>query len=343
MKDLKYLMAYSVPLSVFFSIYFRGVFSYTSLIYVFLFIPIIELFLPTNLSVFSEQETKSRLRDRFFDWLLYLNVPIVYIILFYGLHSFSNYDIKSYEYLGFVMSLGILLATNAVNVAHELGHRKNPFDIFASRVLLLPCLYMHFTMEHNYGHHKNVATELDPATAKEGQTLYHFWVTSVFGQYKNAWQIQIKLLKNKKASFLSLENKLLLFSVYQIIYLATIYSFFGERALVLAFLVGIISFLFLETINYIEHYGLKRKKVGNKYERVQKKHSWNSDHIMGRIILYELTRHSDHHFRASKKYQILESFKDSPRLPFGYPMSMLLAFVPPLWFAFIHPVLIKIE
>ena len=343
MRDLKYLMAYSVPLSVFVSIYFRGVFSYTSLIYVFLFIPIIELFLPTNLSIFSEQETKSRLKDRFFDWLLYLNVPIVYVILFYGLYSFSDYDIKPYEYFGFAMSLGILLATNAVNVAHELGHRKNPFDIFASRVLLLPCLYMHFTMEHNYGHHKNVATELDPATAKEGQSLYHFWVTSVFGQYKNAWQIQIKLLKNKKASFLSLENKLLLFSVYQIIYLATIYSFLGERALVLAFLVGIISFLFLETINYIEHYGLKRKKFGNKYERVQKKHSWNSDHIMGRIILYELTRHSDHHFRASKKYQILESFKDSPRLPFGYPMSMLLAFVPPLWFAFIHPVLIKIE
>ena len=343
MKDLKYLMAFSVPLSVFISIYFRGFFSYTSMIYVFLFIPIIELFLPTNLSVFSEQETKSRLKDRFFDSLLYLNVPIVYIILFYGLHSFSNYDIKPYEYFGFAMSLGILLATNAVNVAHELGHRKNPFDIFASRLLLLPCLYMHFTMEHNYGHHKNVATELDPATAKEGQSLYHFWVTSVFGQYKNAWKIQIKLLKNKKASFLSLENKLLLFSVFQIIYLATIYSFLGERGLVLAFLVGIISFLFLETINYIEHYGLKRKKVGNKYERVQKIHSWNSDHIMGRIILYELTRHSDHHFRASKKYQVLESFEDSPKLPFGYPMSMLLAFVPPLWFAFIHPVLIKIE
>ena len=336
-------MAYSVPLSVFISIYFREIFSYTSISYVFLFIPIVELFLPTHTSTFSEQESKSRLKDRFFDLLLYLNLPIVYLILFYGIYSFVNYDIQPYEYFGLTLSLGILLATNAVNVAHELGHRKNTFDIFVTRLLLLPCLYMHFTMEHNYGHHKNVATKLDPATAKKGQSLYHFWITSVFGQYKNAWQIQMKFLKNKKTSFVSLENNLLLFLIYQGLYLTTIYALLGEGALILAFLVGVISFLFLETINYIEHYGLMRKKVGNKYERVQKTHSWNSDHIMGRIILYELTRHSDHHFRASKRYQILESFEDSPRLPFGYPMSMLLAFVPPIWFAFIHPVLRKME
>ena len=109
--------------------------------------------------------------------------------------------------------------------------------------------------------------------------------------------------------------------IYQGLYLTTIFALFGEGTLVLAFLVGVISFLFLETINYIEHYGLRRKKIGDKYERVQNIHSWNSDHIMGRIILYELTRHSDHHFRASKKYQVLESLEDSPRLPFGYPMS----------------------
>ena len=343
MNDAKYLMAFSVPLSVFISIYFREIFSYTSTLYVFLFIPIVELFLPTHLSAFSEQESKSRLKDKFFDWLLYLNVPIVYLILFYGLFSFANYDLQPYEYFGFALSLGILLATNAVNVAHELGHRKNKFDVFVTRLLLLPCLYMHFTMEHNYGHHKNVATELDPASAKKGQSLYHFWITSVFGQYKNAWQIQMKLLKNKKASFISSENNLLLFLIYQGLYLTTIYTLLGEGALMLAFLVGVISFLFLETINYIEHYGLRRKKVGNKYEKVQNTHSWNSDHIMGRIILYELTRHSDHHFHASKRYQVLESLEDSPRLPFGYPMSMLLAFVPPLWFAYMHPVLRKME
>jgi alkane 1-monooxygenase len=265
------------------------------------------------------------------------------MVLVYGLYSFAKSDIQPYEYLGFIISLGILLATNAVNVAHELGHRNNKFDIIITRLLLLPCLYMHFTIEHNYGHHKNVATKLDPATAKKGQSLYYFWITSVFGQYRNAWQIQMKFLKNKKTSFFSLENDLLLFLIYQGFYLATIYLFLGRGAMLIALLVGVISFLFLETINYIEHYGLKRKKIKGKYERVQNRHSWNSDHILGRIILYELTRHSDHHFRASKKYQVLESLEDSPRLPFGYPMSMLVAFFPPLWFAIMHPLLLKME
>ena len=98
-------------------------------------------------------------------------------------------------------------------------------------------------------------------------------------------------------------------------------------------IIAVISFLFLETINYIEHYGLKRNKLpSGRYERVEKFHSWNSNHIVGRIVLYELTRHSDHHYKSSKKYQILENIKESPQLPFGYPTSMLLAIFPPLWF-----------
>lgn len=231
---------------------------------------------------------------------MYLNVPIVYSILGYGLYSFSTSTLSTYEYVGLIFALGILLATNAVNVAHELGHRKSKLEVFLTRLLLLPCLYMHFTMEHNHGHHKYVATDLDPATAKKGQSLYHFWITSVFGQYKNAWRIQTKLLDKHGAHFVSIKNNMLLFVIYQVAYLGGIYAFLGAKLFSVALIVGVISFLFLETINYIEHYGLLRKKVNGKYEKVQNTHSWNSDHIMGRIVLYELTRHSDHHFRASK-------------------------------------------
>ena len=139
-------MAFSVPLTVFISIYFGGIFSYTSLLYVFFFIPIVELFTPTHKRIFTEKESASRLKEKLFDWLLYLNIPIVYLVLIYGLFSFAKSDILPYEYFGFTLSLGILLATNAVNVAHELGHRNNKFDIIITRLLLLPCLYMHFTI-----------------------------------------------------------------------------------------------------------------------------------------------------------------------------------------------------
>ncbi len=101
---------------------------------------------------------------------------------------------------------------------------------------------------------------------------------------------------------------------------------------------SVISFLFLETINYVEHYGLLRKKDSNgRYERVKPNHSWNSNHTIGRIVLYELTRHSDHHFKSSKKYQLLNYYEESPQLPYGYPASILLSLVPPLWFYMMDP------
>lgn len=329
-------MAYTVPLSVVVGFYFEGVFAYTSLFYVFVFIPLVEIVYPVKQHIFNESDVNNRLKNKLFDWLLYLNVPIVYTLLFYGFYTFSITEFTAFEYFGLIFSLGILLATNAVNVAHELGHRKSSFEVILTRLLLLPCLYMHFTQEHNRGHHKHVATNKDPATAKKGQMLYHFWVTSVYGQYVNAWKIQIHDLRKKSAHFLSFKNNLLLFHFYQFIYLLIIYIVFGFYAFLCGLIAGVISFLFLETINYIEHYGLVRKTINGKYEKVQNTHSWNSDHIMGRIVLYELTRHSDHHYRASKKYQVLESQSNSPRLPYGYPASMLMALFPPLWYTVMH-------
>ena len=139
-------MAYSVPLSVFASFYFKGAFSYTSLAYVFLFIPLAESIIPIKHKELPVADIKERALNRFFDWLLYLNVPVVYAILGFGLYNFSTASLSTYEYIGLVFALGILLATNAVNVAHELGHRKSKFEVLLTRLLLLPCLYMHFTM-----------------------------------------------------------------------------------------------------------------------------------------------------------------------------------------------------
>ena len=79
------------------------------------------------------------------------------------------------------------------------------------------------------------------------------------------------------------------------------------------------------------------KLESGKYERVSEKHSWNSDHELGRIFLYELTRHTDHHMNATRKYQTLRHMNDSPQLPYGYPASILMALVPPIWFKVMNP------
>ena len=148
----------------------------------------------------------------------------------------------------------------------------------------------------------------------------------------NEEKIQKSLLKNKKQGFFSLYNDFFFYQLFQLFYLAFIGSLFGIAGVLFAVAIAVVAVLLLETINYIEHYGLLRTRKGSRYERVTPMHSWNSNHTIGRLVLYELTRHSDHHHRATKKYQILESIEESPQLPFGYTTSMLIAFFPPLWF-----------
>ena len=333
MKDLKYLFAYTIPLSTYVSFYLGGYFSFLTLVYAFILIPILELILNETDRKYSENEKEDRLKNFLFDGMLYLNLPIVFILLSYGLNKLIVNSYETYEIIGLIFSLGILLATNAINVAHELGHRKNILDRNLSKLLFLPCLYMHFYLEHNLGHHKNVGTQEDPATARYNQNLFHFWIESVIKQYFNAWSIQLRLLSMEKRSFFSVKNDMFFYTIFQTGYLIFLFQIFGLMGMVYGIIAAVISFLFLETINYIEHYGLKRKKLpSGRYERVEKFHSWNSNHIVGRIVLYELTRHSDHHYKSNKKYQILENINESPQLPFGYPTSMLLAIFPPLWF-----------
>ncbi len=337
MRDLKYLSALSVPLSVIVGLYFKGFWLFLTPIYIFVFIPVLELILKEENSNYSESETVSRAINPVFDWLLYLNLPVVYGLLVWSLLEVSSYGFETYEFIGLVLSVGIVLGGNGINVAHELGHRQASKERFIGKALLLPSLYMHFYIEHNFGHHLHAATKEDPATARFKQSLYSFWLTSTIRQYFSAWKIQKRLLNNYGLSFFSFRNDMFWYVIFQILYLIVTFFVFGKTALLFAVLIAIVGFLLLETVNYIEHYGLlRKKKESGRYERVKEIHSWNSNHVIGRIMLYELTRHSDHHFRSSKKYQVLECHENSPQLPYGYPTSMVLSLFPPLWFSIMN-------
>ncbi|MDH7446321.1 alkane 1-monooxygenase [Aquimarina sp. 2201CG14-23] len=332
MKDLKYISAYSIPIIAFLSIWLEGIYTYMTPLYVFGIIPIIELFTPSSTENLDDDNRLSKSKKQLFNWLLYINLPIIYSILIYTLFVVSNRPLENFEIIGIIISTGIVLGANGINVGHELGHRFSK-ERFIAKALLLPSLYMHFYVEHNFGHHLKAATKEDPATARYNQPLYFFWFTSVIGQYISAWKIQTTLLKQQNRSFLSIQNDMLWYLIFTTIYLSFIFIFFGFLGCIVAFSSGVVGFLLLETINYIEHYGLLRKKNSSgRYERVREIHSWNSNHLLGRILLFELTRHSDHHYRASKKYQLLDHHNDSPQLPFGYPTSMVLSLFPPIWF-----------
>ena len=333
MKDLKYLIAYAAPLASFAGLYFGGWASFGVVYIAFGLIPLLELAMP-----FSTENPHTEIEDErsalgYFDWLLYLHVPILYAITFWGVYNFTFGSLSTIEIIGTAFNVGIMMGGFGINVAHELGHRTSKFEQFLSKALLLPALYLHFFIEHNRGHHKNVATPEDPATSRFGENVYQFWWRSVSGGYVGAWKIEAERLNREGKSTFSFNNEMLRFQVIQVIYVALIGYFFGSAAVIFAALAATIGFLQLETVNYIEHYGLVRNKMANgRYEPVLPKHSWNSNHELGRIFLYELTRHSDHHYKATRKFQILRHFEESPQLPFGYPLSMMSSLVPPLWF-----------
>lgn len=337
MKDLKYIAAFTLPLAAFVGLYFKGFYTFLTPIYAFVIIPVLEIILPIETKNISKDDIDSTLKRKVFDWLLYFNLPIVFGLLLIAFYVVSSQTLSTFELIGLVFSVGIVLGTNGINVAHELGHRQTSNARFIGKALLLPSFYMHFYIEHNFGHHLHAATPEDPATAKYNQNVYSFWITSTVRQYFNAWNIQKKLLKTNNTSFFSLKNDMLWYAVFQTAYLILVFLLFGKVALVFAVFSGIGGIIMLETVNYIEHYGLLRLKTkSGRYERVREMHSWNSNHVVGRIVLYELTRHSDHHYKSTKKYQILDCHDESPQMPYGYPTSMVLALFPPLWFAIMN-------
>ncbi len=343
MKDLKYVVAYIVPLIAILGLIKLGVYAHATAIFVFGIIPLIEPLSTNSQYNFDSSEKSSRLKNRLFDWLLYLNLPIVYGIITLFLYILNTHQLTTTELVGCILSVGIVLGSSGINVAHELGHRSNQQEQWIAQLLLLPSLYMHFFIEHNKGHHKNVATDLDPASAKKNEMVYFFWIRSTIGSYLNAWKLEAKRMKSLEKTIFSFENHMIQFTIVQFTYIVIIAllsnTWLNFGAIVAA---GIIGFLLLETINYIEHYGLRRELLpSGRYERVQPRHSWNANYEIGRILLYELTRHSDHHYLASKKYQVLDHQEDAPQLPFGYPTAMLLALIPPVWFFVMNRKLIK--
>jgi alkane 1-monooxygenase len=337
MKDLKYLVAYSIPVVAIIGLNLRGTWSFLTPLFAFVLVPIIETALPVNATNLSEEESKTKGSNLLFDILLYLNIPLVFGLIGWFLWSIPRADYQIYELIGLAFSVSIAMSSNGINVAHELGHRKTPWERTLGKLLLIPSLNMHFYIEHNFGHHLHAATAEDPASARYNQSVYAFWFTSNIGQYRKAWKIQKDLLRRGGQGFFSTKNDMLWYTLIQSGYLLSIFLLFGPLAMFIATGMAISALLMLETINYIEHYGLRRNKTkGGRYERVQEIHSWNSNHVLGRIMLYELTRHSDHHYKAHKKYQLLDYHSVSPQMPYGYPTSMVLSLLPPLWFGIMN-------
>ena len=360
----KYKHIFIVPFLTIVSLIFHGFWVWALPFVVYVVVPLIETFATQSEENLTKEQEKEALQDKFYDWLLYIMVPLQYFILFLALFLIANpmgfyteffldsepdalfsgkiwFNVgapwTTLELLAKLFTLGIYLGMMGINLGHELGHRVTTHERFMAKALLLSTLYMHFFIEHNRGHHKYVATDDDPASSRRGEILYFFWIRTIIFSYLSAWKLENERLRKAGLSVMSLQNEMIRFQLIQIAFVALIYLLFGTYVTAFYLIASLIGILHLETVNYVEHYGLRRKKTASgNYERVLPIHSWNSNHPTGRTFLFELTRHSDHHYMASRKYQILRHFDESPQMPFGYPAMMAISTIPPLWFYIMH-------
>jgi len=336
LKRLKYLLVFSLPLTAYISFTSKGILTFLPLILFFGLVPILELFFKADSSNFDKETAKFEKENKLYNWILYASIPAQVGMLIFFLYIMQE-PLTTVEYIGRVSSMGIMCGVLGINLGHELGHRLNKTEQFLGELMLLTSLNTHFLPYHNGGHHFNVATPHDAATARKNELLYTFWIRSHFSSYVEAWQLENKRMKELDKTSFSLQNKMIKYTFANVVLLAAIYYFFGWIVLLSFAAAAITGILLLQTVNYIEHYGLLRNKNEHgRYERVKHNHSWNSDHVIGRLVLFNLSRHSDHHYNGSKHYQVLKSLPESPQMPTGYPGMMLLSLIPPIWFKYMN-------
>lgn len=336
-RMLQYLFVYTVPLVGFMGFFKFGAWTWAVPIYAYAFVPIVELVTKASQKNMTKAEEDVAKNSRVYDWMVYSIVPLQWAMFITFMFVIQTPGLVWWEYTGMIVSMGIGCAAFGINVGHELGHRHKWYEQWMAKALLLTAQYMHFFIEHNRGHHKNVSTADDPATSRQGEIVYTFWFRSVIMGYISAWKIELGRLAKAEKPWYHWSNEMIFYAVVQIGFLALVAAVFNVTVMLAVLAASTIGFLLLETVNYIEHYGLVRHASEKGYQRVLPIHSWNSNHVLGRLLLFELSRHSDHHYMASRPYQVLRHFDDSPQMPTGYPGMIMLALVPPLWFAVMNP------
>jgi alkane 1-monooxygenase len=270
---------------------------------------------------------------RYYSWVLYAFVPLQLLVTGLGAWLAVTNDLPWYHLLGLALSVGLINGI-AINTAHELGHKKSKFDRWLARISLAPTFYGHFYVEHNRGHHKNVATPEDPASSRFGESFWAFLPRTVIGSYRSAWHLEAERLARLGKPVFSKDNENLQSWGMSVVLFAVLLGLFGWAALPFLVIQAVYGFSLLEVVNYLEHYGLLRQKgKDGRYERCQPEHSWNSNHMVTNLFLYHLQRHSDHHANPTRKYQALRHFEHSPQLPSGYAGMLTLAYFPPIWYA----------
>lgn len=287
-----------------------------------------------------QQAVKRMERERFYTHALYVFVALQWVATALGAWLAAQPDLVWHERIGLMLNVGIVNGLG-INVAHELGHKKARMDNWMARISLLPTCYGHTRVEHNRGHHYMVATPEDPVSARFGESFWAFLPRTLIGTLRSAWRLEARRLSRRGLPAWHPGNEVVQAHVASLLLLTGVWALLGAWALLFMLVQAALAIGLLELVNYVEHYGLLRRKgPDGAYERCQPEHSWNSSCVVSNLLLFHLQRHSDHHAHPARPYQVLRHFDSSPQLPTGYAGMVMLACVPRWWFAVMNPLVI---
>ena len=300
-------------------------------------VPLVDFLFENDASNPPEQIVPQLEADSYYGWIVYLAVLIHFVTLIGGAWFVASYDPGIVGLLGLSLLVGAI-SGSCLNLGHELGHKGFRADRLMARFALAVPFYGHFSAEHNAGHHAEVATPEDTASARFGESIYRFSRREIPGGLRRGWRLEGRRLRRSGRPVLGVHNEILQSYAISVVLFGGMLLVFGP--LVLPFLVIQTAYAWwqLTSANYVEHYGLLRlKRANGRYEPCKPHHSWNANHLASNLVLFHLERHSDHHAYASRRYQSLRHYDDVPQLPSGYFGMFMLAYLPPLWYRIMNP------
>ena len=286
--------------------------------------------------------TETEVADLFWYRLItWLWVPVQFALI-YGLIGYvaGAEHLSTGEKIGVMASQGVLSRTIGIVYAHELVHQRNKFERTLGDLLLAMVLYSHFRSEHLLVHHRYVGTPRDPASARYNENFHRFFIRVLVTSLPSAFKAETALLARKDKAWWDRANPFWRYLLLQLAMIGLSVAVAGWFGILLFFAQAYIAILALELTNYVEHYGLTRRHLGNgRYEHVQPHHSWNASHKATNWLLINLQRHSDHHYKPDRRFPLLQTYgeDEAPQLPYGYPVMAMAALVPPLWRRWMNP------
>ena len=302
------------------------------LAFTYLVIPFLDYALGSDQNNPPEEIVPQLEADRYYRLLTYFTVPMHFIVLIAIAWFVGTQELTVWSIIALAITAGSYSGLG-INTAHEMGHKKPEFERLLAKIVLAVPAYGHFCIEHNRGHHKDVATPEDPSSSRMGESIYKFVWREIPGAFKRGWAVEKERLQRLGKSEWSFSNDILQSFAISAVLQGSLLLAFGWIMIPFLAIHNFWAWYQLTSANYIEHYGLLREKeASGRYERCQPHHSWNANYIFSNIVLFHLERHSDHHANPTRRYQSLRNFDDIPELPNGYYGMYMIAYIPWLWY-----------